>query len=154
MRSSRILILSLAVLPLLSAPAALAQSALDVNVNQTAPTTCSSGEPVALNGNLRFGYSFTTDSVTGVNTYHIAVTGDMPGIGQATQTNYAGNASFASDYPTTASPAQITMQLKYGLNSQGSVPSLMLNQIVDITVDTAGNISANVPSSSTTCSGS
>lgn len=140
---------------ILSAPAASAQSATDVGINQTAATTCSTGEPVAVSGNLHFAYSFTTDSATGINTYHVAIGSNLSGAGQATQTNYVGdNASFAYDFPTTDSPAQITLQLGSRLFSQGSAPSLNLSQAVNISVDTAGNISANVPSSSTTCAGS
>lgn len=150
---SRILGLVVALLSALIAPAALGQStySTDVNVNQTVSTTCSSGEPVALNGNLHFTYSFTTDATTGTNTYQITLVSNLSGVGQATQTSYAGNASFAYSYPTTASPAQITAQLQYPLNSQGSAPSLMLNQTVNITVDTSGNISASLGSASTSC---
>jgi hypothetical protein len=148
-------LLTAVVFAVLSAPVALAQSSTDVSVNQTAATTCSSGEPVAVSGNLHFAYSFTIDSTTGINTYHIAIASNLSGGGQATQTNYVGdNASFAYDFPTTDSPAQITLQLGSRLFSQGSAPSLTLSQTVNITVDTAGNISANVPSSSTTCAGS
>jgi hypothetical protein len=147
--------LALAVAAALSAPAARAQSTLDVAVNQTASTTCSSGEAVGLNGNLHFVYSFTTDPATGINTYQVAILSNLSGVGQATQTNYAGeNASFGYSFPTTASPAQITLQLGSRLFSQGSAPNLMLNQTVNITVDTGGNISASVASSSTTCAGS
>jgi len=153
----RILTLSLAVAvaAALSAPAARAQSTLDVAVNQTASTTCSSGEAVALSGNLHFTYSFTTDAATGINTYQVAILSNLSGVGQATQTSYAGeNASFGYNFPTTASPAQITLQLGSRLFSQGSAPSLMLNQTVNITVDTSGNVGASVASSSTTCAGS
>jgi hypothetical protein len=144
--------LALAVVAALSAPAAQAQSTLDVAVNQTAATACSSGEAVALSGNLHFAYSFTTDSTTGINTYHIAIASNLSGFGQATQTDYAGeNASFGYDFPTTDSPAQITLQLGSRLFSQGSAPSLMLNQTVNVTVDTSGKISANVGSSGTQC---
>jgi len=146
--------LALAVAAALSPPAALAQSTLDVAVNQPASTTCSSGEPVALNGNLHFTYSFTTDPVTLINTYQIIVASGVSGVGQSTQTNYSGGASFGYSLSTADSPAQFTAQLKYDLNSQGSASSLMLNQTVNITVDTSGNISASVASSSTTCAGS
>ena len=74
-------------------------------------------------------------------------------MGQTTQTNYAGNASFGDDFPSTDSPAQLSVTLRYRLNSDGSAPSLMLNQTVNITVDTSGNISASVASSSTQCVG-
>jgi len=134
---------------------ALAQSATDVVVNQTATANCAAGEPVALSGGLHLAYTFTTDSTTGITTYHVAIASNQSGAGQTTQTNYVGDdASFAYDFPTTDSPAQITLQLGSRLFSQGSAPSLMLSQTVNITLDTAGNISANVPSSSTTCAGS
>ncbi len=153
---SRILGFAVALLAALMAPAAVGQStySTNVSVNQTASTTCSSGEAVALSGNLHFTYSFTTDAATGINTYQITLASNVSGVGQATQTSYAGNASFAYGYPTTASPAQITAQLAYRLDSQGSAPSLTLNQTVNITVDTSGNISASVASSSTSCAGS
>ena len=152
----RILGFVVAVMAALITPAAFGQATYttDVAVNQTANTMCSSGEAVALNGNLHFAYSFTTDATTGINAYQITLTSNLSGVGQATQTSYAGNASFAYGYPTTASPAQITAQLKYPLDSQGSAPSLMLNQTVNITVDTNGNITAGVANSLTTCAGS
>ena len=129
--------------------------AYDLAISQTAATTCPSAEAVALSGNLHLAYSFVTDTTTGINTYQIAVSSNLSGIGQATQITYAANASFAYGYPTTSSPAQITAQLQYPLSSQSSSQSRMtLNQTVNITVDTAGNISATVPSSSTTCAGS
>jgi hypothetical protein len=148
--------LALAVMATLSTPATLAQStyARDVGVSQTAGTTCSAGEPVALNGNLHFVYSFTTDPTTGANRYQINIASSLSGVGQATQTNYTGTGSFGYDFPSPDSPAQITVQLKYGLNSQGSAPSLTLTQTVNITVDTGGNVSASVVGSSTQCAGS
>ena len=143
--------LALAAVMALGTSAALAQSTLDVNVDQTTATTCSSGEPIVLNGNLHFGYSFTTDPTTGINTYRVTIASNISGIGQATQTNYAGSASYGYDFPSTDSPAQITLQLATRLSSQGSAPSLMLSQTLNITVDTSGNIDASVASSSTQC---
>jgi len=138
----------------LCASAMQAQSAIDVSVNQSAPTSCTSGEDVALSGSLHFVYSFTMDSTTGINTYNVAIASNLAGAGQATQTSYTGeNAFFAYNFPTTDSPAQISLQLGSRLFSQGSAPSLNLIETVNITVDTAGNISATVPSSSTTCVG-
>jgi hypothetical protein len=154
MRSGLNLMYLLALATLAVAPA-VAQSAVDVSVNQTAPSTCSSGEAVALSGILHFAYSFTTDSTTGINTYHVAIASNLSGLGQATQTDYVGeNASFGYDFPTLDSPAQITLQLGSRLFSQGSAPSLTLSQTANIMVDTSGNISAAVGNSSTTCAGS
>lgn len=153
----RILGFGVALLAALIKPVALAQSpagTYDLAVNKTASSTCSSGEAVALNGNLHLTYSFTTDVTTGINTYKITAASNVSGVGQATQTSYGGSASFAYSYPTTASPTQITAQLQYPLSSQGSAPSLTLGQTVNITVDTSGNISASVASSSTSCGGS
>jgi len=130
---------------------ALAQSTVDFNVNQTAATACSTGEAVALSGDLHFAYSFTTDSTTGINTYRVVIASSLSGVGQATQTDYVGNASYGYEFPTTASPAQITLQLGSRLRSQGSAPNLTLTQTVNITVDTSGNISASVAGSSTQC---
>jgi len=131
---------------------ALAQSTVDVNVNQTAATSCSSGEAVALSGDLHIAYSYTTDSATGINTYRVSIVSSLSGVGQATQTNYVGeNAAYGYNFPTTASPAQITLQLGSRLSSQGSAPSLTLTQTVNITVDTSGNISASVAGSNTQC---
>jgi exopolysaccharide biosynthesis protein len=146
---------AVAFLAALITPLAFGQStySTDANVNQMASTTCPSGEVVVLNGNLHFTYSFTTDATTGINTYQINATSNMPGVGQATQTSYAGSAAFAYSYLTAASPAQIAAQLQYPLNSQGSVPNLMLAQTVNITVDTSGNINASAASSSTSCAG-
>jgi hypothetical protein len=143
---------ALAMVAGLSAGAALSQSIVDVAVNQTATNSCSSGEAVALSGNLHFAYSFTTDPATGINNYQVAILSDLSGVGQATQTSYVGeNASFGYNFPTTASPAQVILQLGSRLFSQGAAPSLMLNQTVNVTVDTSGNISATVASSSTQC---
>jgi len=148
------LALALAVVVGLCAPVALAQSTLDVAVNQTAPTTCPSGEAVALSGNLHFTYSFTTDSATGINSYQVAIASNLSGVGQATQTSYVGEAaSFAFGLSSASSPTQFTVQLGSRLSSQGSAASLTLTQTVNITVDTSGNISASV-ASSTTCAGS
>jgi hypothetical protein len=131
---------------------ALAQSTVDVNVNQTAATSCSTGEAVALSGNLHFAYSVATDSATGINTYHIVIASSLSGVGQATQTDYIGeNASYGYEFPTTASPAQITLQLGSRLSSQGSAASLTLTQTVNITVDTSSNINASVAGSNTQC---
>jgi len=147
--------LALAVAAALGAPAALGQSTLDVPVNQTASTTCASGEAVGLNGNLHFAYSFTSDPTTLTNRYQITIASNVSGVGQATQTNYVGeNASFAFGYTSPDSPAQLTVQLGSRLSSQGSAPSLTLTQTVNITVDTGGNISASVASNATTCAGS
>jgi hypothetical protein len=129
---------------------ALAQSTVDVNVNQTAATACSTAEAVALSGDLHFTYSFTTDSAN-INTYRVVIASSLSGVGQATQTDYVGNASYGYEFPTTASPAQITLQLGSRLRSQGSAPNLTLIQTVNITVDTSGNISASVAGSSTQC---
>ena len=131
---------------------ALAQSAVDVNVNQTAATSCSAGEAVALSGNLHFAYSYTTDSATGINTYRVGIASSLSGVGQATQANYVGeNASYGYDFPTTESPTQITLQLGSRLSAQSPAPSLTLTQTVNITVDTSGHIGASVAGSSTEC---
>lgn len=131
---------------------ATAQSTTEVAVNDTASTSCPSGEAVALTGVLHLAFTSTTDAATGINNYQIAVLSEQSGTGQATQTNYAGeNASFGYNFPTTDSPAQISLQLGSRLFSKGSAPSLQLNQTLNITVDTAGHIRASTAGSTTQC---
>jgi hypothetical protein len=130
---------------------AMAQSAIDVPVNQTVSSTCASGEVVALNGNLHFTSSFTTDPTTGINTYQVNVAANTSGTGQTTQSNYSGSASFGYNISSTTSPAQFPVQLSYGLASLGSAPSLALTQSLNVTVDTSGNVSVTVVDGSTRC---
>jgi hypothetical protein len=129
----------------------MAQSAIDVPINQTVSSTCPSGEAVALNGNLHFTYSFTTDPTTGINTYQVNVGATASGTGQTTQSNYSGSASFGYNISSTTSPAQFPVQLSYGLASQGSAPGLALTQSLNVTIDTGGNVSATVVDGSTRC---
>jgi Tfp pilus assembly protein PilX len=146
-------ILALAALAIaMTSTLATAQSTTDVAVNDTASTSCPSGEAVALNGVLHLAFTSTTDAATGINNYQIAVLSDISGTGQATQTDYAGeNASFGYNFPTTDSPAQISLQLGSRLFSKGAAPSLQLTQTLNITADTAGHISASTAGSNTQC---
>ena len=153
----RILCVAVALVTIATAilPVARAQSAssYDAAVSQTVSTTCGNGEPVALTGNLHFQYSVTADPGGG-NRYEIAITSRFSGVGQTSQASYAGNGSYGYGFTTTDSPAQVTLQLSTPLTSEGSAPSLMLNQTVNITVDTAGNIGVSLGSASTSCAGS
>ena len=144
-------ILSVATLALTNT-AALAQSGYgtDVAVNGTASTTCSSGEPVALTGNLHIQYSVTSVPLAGTR-YEISMASSFSGTGQTTQTVYSGSGSYGYGFTTADSPAQVTLQLSTPLGSKGDAPSLRLSQSVSITVDTSGSINASVISSSTDC---
>jgi hypothetical protein len=119
--------------------------------NQVTVNSCSAAEPVSLNGTLHLQYSFTTDGTTGVNLFSITASNNLAGIGQNTATNYL--ASDSSDY-IVSSPQQstdATVELKADLVSQGSAPSMTLVQTLHITVDTSGNISAQVLGNTTQC---
>ena len=144
----------------LAASAALAQASggtYDLAVNQTASTTCSAGEPVALSGKLHLELSVTTitDTTTSPATliyvYQVMISSDLSGVGQTTQSNYIASTGYSGGSQSTSSPAQFTVALRYGLDSQGTAPSLMLNQTVDITADNTGKISATLLNSSTDC---
>jgi hypothetical protein len=130
---------------------AMAQSAIDVPINQTVSSTCPSGEAVALNGNLHFTYSFTTDQITGISTYQVNIGANTSGTGQTTQSNYSGSASFGYNISSASSPTQFPVQVSYGLASQGSAASLALTQLLNVTVDTSGNVSASLVDGSTRC---
>ena len=144
----------------LAAAGALAQASggtYDLAVNQTASTTCSAGEPVALSGKLHLDLSVTTvtDTTTVPPTfiyvYQTTISSDLSGVGQNSQTNYIASTGYSGGSQSTSSPAQFTVALRYGLDSQGTAPSLMLNQTVNITADNTGKISATLVNSSTDC---
>jgi hypothetical protein len=118
--------------------------------NQTTVNNCSVGEPVALNGTVQFSYQVTTDS-NGVNHFTITAANNLTGLGQTTSTSYV--ASDSSDYYINSSQAsaEATVELKSDLVSQGSAPNLSLVQALHVTLDTAGNISAEVVDNVTQC---
>jgi len=154
-----IFVIGLAACVGLSAPYLLAQSsgAYDLQVGQTASTTCSAGEPVALSGTMHFDLSVTTttDTTTSPPTviynYQASIASLLSGVGQASTTNYTASTAYSGGSQSTASPANFTVELRYGLDSHGSVPSLMLNQTLQLTVDNTRGISATLVSSSTDC---
>lgn len=141
---------------LLCAAGTMAQSTsvtntFDLSVtDQTTVNQCSVGEPVALNGVVHFSYSVSTDS-SGVNHFTINAASDLGGVGQNTGTTYV--ASDSDDYSSNGTDPSVdmTVELKSNLKSQGSAPGLTLVQSLHITVDTTGNISAQVVSNSTGC---
>jgi hypothetical protein len=118
--------------------------------NQTTVNNCSVGEPVALNGTVQISYQFTTDS-NGVNHFTVTASNNLNGLGQTTGTSYV--ASDSSDYNVNSSQAsaEATVELKSDLVSQGSAPSMTLVQALHITLDNAGNISAEVADNVTQC---
>lgn len=144
----------------LSGSEALAQGsdgAFDLTINQTASTTCAAGEPVGLAGNLHLGLSVatTTDTTTSPATvyyiYQATISSDLSGTGQNTGATYSASTAYSGGSQSTSSPAQFTVALRYGLDSHGAAPSLMLNQNVNITADSTGNITATLANSSTDC---
>ena len=141
---------------LLSAGGALAQStpttnSYDINIaDQVTVNTCSAGEPVSLNGTVQIQSSVATDS-SGVNYFTVTATNNLTGIGQTSSGSYA--AADSDDYSSSASDpsADMTVELKSDLKSQGGNPSLTLVQSLHIVVDASGNISAQVVGNSTSC---
>jgi hypothetical protein len=142
---------------LLCAAAALAQSGTPVTytydasiANQVTVNQCSIGEPVALNGTVKFSYSVTTDS-SGVNHFTVSAANTMTGVGQTTGAPYVANDSDQYNSSTSDASTDLTVELRSDLKSQGSTPSLTLVQSLHITVDVSGNISAQVVGNSTNC---
>lgn len=144
--SSMIFALLTAIVPLSAAQS----HAIDVAVDQTPMNVCSSGEAVALTGNLQIQYSVAPDP-SGGNHFDFSMGSSYSGVGGISQGNYMGGGWYGYAFTTTDSPVQFTLELATPLKASGSATSLTLNQAVNITVDTDGNISASVPSSSTTC---
>lgn len=142
---------------LLSAAGALAQSGMPVTNTYDAVVTdaltvnqCSIGEPVSLNGVLHISYSVSTDS-SGLNHYAIQAANDLTGVGQKTGVPYVASDSDNYSSDNDDSSADLTVELKSDLKSQGPVPGLTLVQALHVVVDTAGNISAQVVGNSTGC---
>lgn len=152
-------LLTVVLLALLGAtPAAFGQSAAPPATytytayvdNQATTNNCSAGEPVSLNGTVTFSYQFTTDS-SGVNHFTISAANNMNGVGQTSGTSYVANDSDNYNSSTSDPSADITVELRSELKSQGSTPGLTLVQSLHITVDTSGNISVQVVSNTTSC---
>jgi len=145
------------VLPASRALAQASSGASDVAVNETVSTTCSAGEPVALTGNLHLDLSVTTTTdttvipPTPVYVYQVTISSDLSGVGQTTKAGYVASTGYSGGSQSTSSPAQFSVALRYGLDSHGEAPSLMLNQLVNITADNTGKISATLANSSTDC---
>ena len=135
---------------------ALAQSAPVTNsydlivTGQKTVNTCSSSEPVSLNGVMHFSYSVSTDS-SAVNRFSITVANSLTGVGQNTGTYYAANDSDQYSSNNDDASADLTVELKSDLKSQGSTPGMTLVQLLHIVVDTTGNITAQVASNTTGC---
>ena len=154
-QSSKCVTVSMALL--LCVAAALAQSGTPVTnsydalvSNQVTVNQCSIGEPVALNGTVHFSYSVSTDS-SSVNHFTVTAGNNLTGLGQTTGTAYVANDSDDFDSNTSDSSADMTVELRSNLKSQGSTPGMTLVQTLHIVVDTSGNISAQVVSNSTGC---
>ena len=142
---------------LLCAAAALAQSGTPVTnsydalvSDQVTVNQCSIGEPVALNGTVHFSYSVSTNS-SSVNHFTVTAGDNLTGLGQTTGTAYVANDSDDFDSNTSDSSADMTVELRSNLKSQGSTPGMTLVQTLHIVVDTSGNISSQVVSNSTGC---
>jgi hypothetical protein len=118
--------------------------------NQVTVNQCSTGEPIALSGSMHFNYSFTTDS-NGVNHFSIAAANNLMGIGQNSGTTYSASDSNPYSADTSQPSAELTVDFKTDLNSQGQAPTLTLIQTLHILVDTTGNIVGATVQNMTQC---
>jgi hypothetical protein len=118
--------------------------------NQATVNQCSIGEPVVLNGTVHLDYSVTTDN-QGVNHFAIQATNNLTGAGQKTGTSYVADDSDHYTSNNDDASADLTVELKSDLQSQGSAPSLALVQGLHIVADATGNITAQIVSNATSC---
>ena len=118
--------------------------------DQLTVNTCSMGEPVALDGTVHIDVSATTDS-SGGSHFTITAADNLTGSGQTTGTAYTASDSDTYVSNNDEPSADLTVELKSDLKSQGSTPGLTLVQSLHIVVDTTGNISAQVVGNSTSC---
>ena len=118
--------------------------------NQVTTNNCASAEPVALNGNMHLEYSFTTDA-DGVNHFSVNLANSLTGVGQNTNANYTASDSNPYSVESSQASAELTVEFRSDLNSEGSNVGLTLIQTMHITVDTNGNISGQVTQNNTQC---
>jgi len=140
---------------LLCAAGAVAQSPVtnsyDINLNNAVTVnSCSTGEPVALDGTVHIDVSASTGSAGGSH-FTITAADNLTGSGQTTGTAYTASDSDSYVSNNDEPSADLTVELKSDLKSQGSTPGLTLVQSLHIVVDTNGNISAQVVGNSTSC---
>ena len=141
---------------LLSVGTAMAQSTPVTNsydlivTDQKTVNTCSSGEPVSMNGVMHFSYSVSADS-SAVNHFSVTVANSLTGVGQNTGTYYVANDSDQYNSNNDDASADLTVELKSDLKSQGSPPGMTLVQSLHIVVDTTGTISAQIVSNTSGC---
>lgn len=119
--------------------------------NQVTTNNCSAGEPVALSGTINYQLAVGIDPDSGANTFTISVSNNLSGVGQTTGGSYAASDSSNYILSSTQSSTEATVELKTDLTSQGSAPSMTLDQTLHIVVDTTGNVSAQVTGNATQC---
>ena len=140
---------------LLCAAGAVAQSPVtssyDINLNNAVTVNgCATGEPVALDGTVHIDLSASTGGAGGSH-FTITAADNLTGSGQTTGTAYTAGDSDTYISNSDEPSADLTVELKSDLKSQGSTPGLTLVQSLHIVVDTTGNISAQVVGNSTSC---
>ncbi|MDQ1450926.1 MAG: hypothetical protein QOK38_792 [Acidobacteriaceae bacterium] len=138
----------------LSGSNAFAQSqvyALDLPVTaQTTTNTCTAGEPVILNGTVHLQYSFTTDPA-GVNHFSITTANDLSGVGQISGAAYKASDSNVYTVNSSDPTAQLNPDLKSDLTPVAVGTSLSLVQTLQISMDTSGNLAAQINQNATQC---
>jgi hypothetical protein len=104
-----------------------------------------------LSGTINYQVAIGTDPDTGANTFAITVSNNLTGVGQTTGGNYTASDSNNYILSSTQASTEAVFEFKTDLTSQGSAPSMTLDQSLDIVVDTSGNISAQVTGNATQC---
>lgn len=144
-------IFTMALLTLFASSAAAQSGSTDVATNGSVSSACGSGESVSGSGTVHLDHRVTPDAVNG-NHYAIDISSTFTGSGQATQTQYSAAGLYGYEFISLDSPAQISISISTHLDPDGKKSQLMLHQVLNITVDVSGNITANVGESSIECS--
>lgn len=118
--------------------------------NQVATNSCSSGEAVALSGNVHFQYTFTTDDA-GVHHFTITPSNNITGVGQTSSAAYTAGDSNTYTVNSSDPSTELDVDMQSDLTPQGQGTTLSLVQSLHIIVDIYGTISAQVVQNATQC---
>jgi hypothetical protein len=144
-------IFTMALLALFAKSLPAQSGSFEVATNGSVSSACGPGESVSGTSKVHFDHRVTPDAVNG-NRYQIDIANNFSGAGQATQAQYSAAGSFGYEFISLDSPAQVSISISTHLDPEGKKSQLMLRQVLNITVDTSGSISANVVESSIECS--
>jgi len=150
MKRSQALSLTILLAVAIFGPASvLAQSSYATDTTASQSVAGCTGDSVSVSENFHFQYNVAADPNGGFR-YDITITGNLSGVAQQSQAMYTGKAGYGYGFTTTDSPAVTAIQLSAPMTSD-SAAGLTLILPVSLTMDTSGNITANVGTASASC---